>query len=115
MRPGTFNWPVQYAGDTARPWQFTIKEGEDTVDITDCQIKMQVRGCDGKPPILDLSTDDGLSIAITDAPNGMFRVGHFQNPSLPGAYSYDLQVSFPDGRVQTFLRGHYIIEGEVTK
>jgi len=115
MRPGTFDWPVQYAGDTARPLSFTILEGGEPVDITGCQIRMQVRSCLGEDPILDLSVSDGLSIAITDATNGRMRVGNYPNPQVSGAFVYDLEVTFPDGRVQTFFRGSYVIEGDVTR
>lgn len=116
MRPGTFDWPAQYAGDTARPLSFTIIEGGEPVDISNCQIKMQVRSCRaGELPILDLSSQDGVSIAITDGPNGMFRVGNYLNPVVSGAFIYDLQMTFPDGRVHTYFRGSYVIDGDVTQ
>lgn len=115
MRPGTFDWPVQYAGDTARPLSFSILEGGDPVNITGCTVRMQVRSCPGEEPILDLSSDDGLSIAITDGPGGQLRVGNYANPQVNDAFIYDLEVTFPDGRVQTFFRGSYVIEGDVTR
>lgn len=115
MRPGTFDWPPQYAGDTVRPYQFLILENDEPVAITGCTIRMQVRASQSEAPILDLSSAVGASIVITDGPNGAFRVGNFRNPQTCGSFTYDLEVTFPDGRVQTYFRGSYVIEGDITR
>lgn len=114
MRPGLYDWPPQYAGDTADALSFTIQRNSVAVDLTDASIKMQVRACAGQLPILDLSTTDGTSIVITDAINGIFRVGYHPVPTMAGAYQYDVQVTFPTGDVKTYFKGSYVIEGEVT-
>ena len=115
MRPGTFDWPPQYSGDTVSQYQFLILENGEPVSITGSTIKMQVRASRSEPPILDLSTADGVSIVITDGPNGTLRVGNFRNPEVSGAFSYDLEVTFPDGRVKTYFRGSYVIDGDITR
>lgn len=115
MLPKTFDWPAQYAGDTASTVNLIILDGEVPVDISGSLIEMQVRPASGKAPVLELSTADGLSIAITDGPNGMFRVGLHQNPETAGAFIYDIQVTFVTGRVQTYFRGSYLIEDDVTR
>ena len=114
MRPGTFDWPAQYAGDTADTIGFTVVQDDIPVVLTGAQIRMQVRASVGSAPILDLSIAGG-QIAIVDGGNGIFRVGNYLNPATPGSYIYDLEVSFPDGRVKTYFRGSYVIESEVTR
>lgn len=114
MRPGTFDWPAQYAGDTADTIGFTMVQGGVPVVITGAQIRMQVRQNAQADPVLDLSTAGG-EIAILDGENGTFRVGNYRNPSSAGSFVYDVEVTFPDGRVKTYFRGSYVIEGEVTR
>jgi len=116
MRPGIFDWPAQYAGDTAGSQSFTITRNELPIDLTGAVVRMQVRECGRPIPILSLSSAaGGTGIVIVDAPNGMIRVGYFRNPPAPGAYVYDLEVTFADGTVKTYLRGSYTIDGEVTQ
>ena len=115
MLPGTFDWPAQYAGDTAGAQSFNISRNGIPINLTGAVVRMQVRECGRPIPVLDLASNDGVSIVITDAESGMFRVGYYRNPPAPGSYVYDLEVTFPDGSVKTYLRGSYTIAGEVTQ
>lgn len=114
MRPGLFDWPPQYAGDTADTISFTVERNGEAVDLTGSSIRMQVRECVRHVPILSLSTDDGVSIVVTDGPSGKFRVGQYKIPTASGSYQYDVEVTFPDGVVKTYLKGNYVIDGEIT-
>lgn len=114
MLPGLFDWPAQYAGDTAGAQSFTIMRNGLPINLTDAVVRMQVRECGRPVPILDLTSEDGQSIVITDALAGKLRIGYYRNPPAPGSYVYDLEVTFPDGQVKTYLKGSYTIEGEVT-
>jgi hypothetical protein len=113
--PGCFDWPAQYAGDTA-PWQqFSLKLGGTPIDLTGATVSMQVRKRGNLPPIIDLSSSGGTGILITDAAGGVFRIGGFLNPNTNIVARYDIQVTFPSGDIRTFLSGSYEIHQQVTQ
>lgn len=115
MRPGLYDWPPQYAGDTGDTMAFVVLANDIPTDLTGATIKMQVRDCVSRAPVLDLSSAIGAAIVITDPTNGKFRVGYYQVPDLPGAFRYDLEITSSAGAVKTYLQGSFIIEGDVTK
>ena len=113
--PGCFDWPDQYAGDTA-PWQqFTLSENGAPIVLTDATIKMQVRIRTQTTPIIDNTSVASAGIEITDAANGVFRVGGYTNPDMNVVGEYDIEVTFPSGEVKTYLKGDYPISKQVTK
>lgn len=115
MIPGCFDWPEQYAGDTA-PWQkFTLREKGEPISLVDAVIVMQVRKHPKKAPILENTSVASAGIEILDAAGGVFRVGGYENPDVNDVYVYDIQITFPSGEVKTPLRGQYPIVGQVTK
>lgn len=114
MTPGCFDWPMQYAGDTAEWRELRISEAGAPISLTGATIKMQVMRRRGQTPLIDLTSVANDGIEITDAENGVFRVGGFANPDIEAMCVYDLEITFADGFKRTFLAGVYPIQGQVT-
>lgn len=115
MIPGCFDWPEQYAGDTAEWLNFTLHQDGEPISLVDADIRMQVRHRAGKPPVISISSIGSDGIEISEPIDGVFRVGGYVNPDIHAALIYDIEVTFPSGEVRTFLRGNYCIYGQVTK
>lgn len=114
MTPGKYNWPAQYAGDTARPWEIQILEDGNPVDLTGATVKLQARRDPQQVVLVDLSSD-GTGITITDAATGTFSVGGYALPDVQAMLTYDLQVLFPSGSITTYLTGAFPVYGQVTQ
>jgi hypothetical protein len=115
MTPGCFDWPAQYAGDTSDFEQISLTRSSGPISLVGATIQMQVRKRRGQTPLLDLTSVASAGIEITDAANGVFRVGGYANPDIEALLIYDLQVTFSDGTIKTYLEGAYPIYGQVTK
>jgi len=114
MTPGKYNWPAQYAGDTARPWEIQILEDGNIVKLTGVTVKLQARRDPQGVVLLDLSSD-GTGITITDEEEGKVRFGGYTNPDVQAMLTYDIQYHFPDGSLTTYLTGVYPVYGQVTQ
>lgn len=82
------------------------------IDLTGCSIVMQVR----RPSLLDvmLTLSVGAGLTITDAINGVFRIDS-QIIDIPVyVYKYDIQITFPNGIVKTYISGTATITEDVT-
>lgn len=115
MTPGCFDWPAQYAGDTAGWREIQLSDGDTPLSLVGATIQMQVRRARGQTPVLDLTSVGSDGIVITDAANGVFRVGGYATPDIEAMLIYDLQITFSDGTIRTLLAGSYPIYGQVTK
>lgn len=115
MTPGCFDWPTQYAGDTARYHEFVVKEGGEAVDLTGATITMQARRGRGQAALVDLTSVASAGIEITDATAGTFTIGGYSIPDIASAVlTYDVQVTFADGSKRTYIAGSYPVQGQVT-
>lgn len=100
-------------------WDFILVwkyEDGSVVDLTDCQGRMQFRRFPNAPIVLDLSTEDetlsfdpssGRIIAQVDAQT--------TSEITESSGVFDLEVTFPDGRVTRVIQGRWVLSLEVTK
>lgn len=119
MQPSEYNFKTQRAGDTFSGLRLTVtrtsNEVTTAVDLTGTTISLQVRKQACLDPIIDISTDTS-GISLEDAANGIFRIESLIVPQVDSySYIYDLQFTFPNGVVQTYLKGAFPIEGDVTE
>lgn len=118
MLPTEFNIDV-YQGDTfeltMRLKRRTALNTLDYVDLTDADVKAQVR--------LLPSTGSVAAEFATDVPDqtlegnlGMFTVSltPTQTRTLPDGW-WDVEVTFPDTKVRTYLRGTVTVLEEITR
>ena len=103
----TFTRELTYTDSTGSP-----------VNLTDAEIRMQVRATVSNQTVLvDLSTATS-GITIVDALAGSFRIQI--NAATTSAYTwkkgvYDLEVEFPTGEVRRIMEGIIEVSPEVTR
>lgn len=119
MNPGDYNFKTQRSGDTFTGVRMTAtrtsNEVTNPIDLTGAVISMQVRKQACLDPIIDISTDTG-GITLEDALNGIFRIEPLIVPQVnTHNYVYDLQFEFPNGVIQTYLKGNFPIQNDVTE
>ncbi len=117
MIPATGDLPIQYAGDTfdTAVCTATQTDSEDVttpVDLTDVAIKIQFRTKNYTSVFKTFTIDNGIT--VTDAENGIFEIDEFINGSA-GTYLYDIQFTYPDGKVRTYAKGKYIVISDTTR
>jgi hypothetical protein len=101
------------SGDTWDGLTVRLVRNDSPVDLSGATIRMQVRRTRCMPPILDISTASGIT--VTDAANGEFRI----NPTIItantfGPHDYDIEITFTDGTVRTWVSGVIDIVEDVT-
>lgn len=112
----TYNIPNTVKGDTFIGQQFTLTVNAALADLTGATIKMQVKESKEAAAAAVLTFDNASNggITITDAVNGVFDIDA-QVVDIPAkCYFYDIQITFQDGRIKTYIRGNWTIDPEVT-
>lgn len=115
MVPAVYNFPKLYEGDTHDGLSITVETTtggvSSPVDLTNVDIAMQVRSNSAGALALDLSVGSGIT--KTDATNGVFRVDAFTVPAA-GLYDYDIEFTYADGTVKTYMGGAMSVKADVT-
>jgi hypothetical protein len=111
----TYRIPPHRRGDT---WDginsITISVNGSPVNLTGSTIKMEFRQSVDYPVVLTFSTTDG-TIEFVNPANGVIRIPA-QKIEVPfTTYQYDLQVTFPNGTVKTFMSGTWEIVPDITE
>lgn len=102
-------------GDTSPAILFTVDIDGTAVDLTDCNILSQFRLSRTSPVAMELETG-GSGITITDATGGEFKIDEIDTLLLDaGTYYYDIQITFPDNTVKTWIEGTMTVLNHVTE
>ena len=96
-------------GDTFRRVTFQININEIPLDLTDGDVKMQLRKEAGGVIALE------PALTIFDAENGEFAIDEQIINILAGKYKYDIQVTTEDGNVNTWISGLFTITDDITR
>jgi hypothetical protein len=103
------NFPNHYKGDTFKNKQIIFN-----FDLTGATIKIKFKLQVNSPVAFSWLTADG-TISIIDAVNGRITMNSKIIDVAPATYIFDCQITFADGRVQTYFAGTIIIEQDITK
>ena len=115
MTPGTYNIPDHYRNDTWDGIVFTITDSNgDPIDLSSATVKMQIRRGIKSGKLEDTRTGSGQA-EVTDGPNGEITIGAYVVDYLAATYYYDVQVTFPDTSVKTYIAGTWTFIEDVTK
>ena len=111
----SYTMPPALRGDT---WSgitsITLQISGVPISLSAASIKMQLREDIDSPVILELSTANGL-IVITNPLSGVFQIPP-QIINIPfDTYNYDIQVTFPNGTVTTYIAGTWQITPDITQ
>lgn len=114
MVPARYDFPTLYEGDTHDGLSITVATtssgSTNPVDLSTVDIAMQVRTNEG---VLTLDFAVGTGITKTDAANGVFRVDAFTIPAA-GVYDYDIEFTYADSSVKTYMGGKMTVVAGVT-
>ncbi len=108
----TYNFPDAVAGDNYSDKLFEIKLNNVAADLTGAAIKMRL--FNGYYDPVELTTVNS-KIVITDAVAGKFKVVFGKISMQPAIYKYDIEITFADGTVKTWIKGNLKILADITK
>lgn len=111
----TYTIPPHRRGDT---WDginsITISVNGSPINLTNATVKMEFRQDLDAPVALTLSTTDN-SIQIINAASGIIRIPSKKIEVPFAKYYYDLQVTYPNGVVKTYMDGSWEIKPDITE
>ena len=110
-----YNFKNHIKGDTLKEIVFTMTLNEEPMDLTDVIIQSQFRKHpNSKDAVLFLTSVDNEGITITENP-GEFKINQ-QIIDIPaGDYVYDIEFTFDDGTVKTYIYGDFKVIQDITR
>lgn len=110
--PGVYTYTA-YRNDSFQD-VITIKDSADNpISLANADVKMQIRTHPDGDIKLTMTEGDGLSVG--GAGNNVITVNKILDIDNGGKYFYDLQATFTNGQVQTYMRGPFIVIEDITK
>jgi len=102
-------------GDTFEAVNFQVVKNGDDLDLTDAVIKMQLRKECGGLVILNLTSVDDAGLTIVNGALGLFKINR-QIINIPEfSYLYDIEITFSDQTVKTWLSGTFTVKCDITR
>jgi hypothetical protein len=102
-------------GDTFESVNFEVIKNSTALNLTGVIIKMQLKKECGGVPILSFTSVANAGITITNAANGLFKINK-QIINIPEFnYVYDIEITFSDGTVKTWVEGTFSIKCDITR
>lgn len=96
-------------GDTFKQTDFQINVNEVPLDLTDGQVKMQLRKEAGGVVALE------VPITIFDPTNGEFCIDEQIIDIQACTYKYDIQITQESGEVDTWISGLFVVTDDITR
>jgi hypothetical protein len=110
-----YNIPSHRRGDTwAGIGSLTIFVNSSALNLQGSDIKMEFRQSIDSPVALTLSTQTS-SIIINQTTLGLIQIPPKLIEIPFGEYFYDLQITFPNGVVKTYMSGTWEITPDITQ
>ena len=110
----TKNLRDRILNDTFRSVEFTINVDGSPVDLTGTTIATEFR-FRTKTGTVVKSVNNSAGMTITDAVNGVVEIDEFTPVTWsPDTYYYDVQITFTDGTIKTYVQGTVKILQDVT-
>jgi hypothetical protein len=102
--------------DTFDQVNFELKVNTVAKNLTGAVIRMQLRKtADDTTPALSLTSVGSAGITITSPTTGLFRINS-QIINIPVFdYEYDIEITFADATVKTYIQGIFSITQEITR
>jgi len=111
----TYTFPDHINNDTFEGAEFTMSLNAAPMNISNTNIRMQLRKSYNSDVVFDLDSADS-EIIITNGTAGLFRIPkQVIGVPLPGVYQHDIQFTFPNGDVKTYISGTWKITGDITR
>lgn len=119
---GSLNITIEQGATFSMPTQISqgglVSEGGTAVDLTGCEVRMDIRRrLTDAIPLLSLSTVSG-EIVLTDPTDGRFEATLTDEVTAAITWTsgvYDLEVETAGGQVTRYLQGKVKVTKEVTR
>jgi hypothetical protein len=102
-------------GDTFDEVEFSIQKNSVALDLTGAIIRMQLKKECGGIPILSFTSVAAAGITITNAVGGLFKINKQIININSFNYVYDIEITFADGTVKTWIEGNFLIKCDITR
>ena len=102
-------------GDTFEAVNFAVIKNAVAVDLTGATIKMQLKKECGGIPFLSLTTVSSNGLTITNATGGLFKINKQIINISEYNYLYDIEITFSNGDVKTWIEGIFTINCDITR
>jgi hypothetical protein len=109
----TYNFKVKH-GDTFTGVQFELIRNGTAIDLTGAEIRCSFVKGTIVTEQFEMSTANG-KIVITDAVEGKFKIASQIITATPGYYNYDVQITFENTDVKTYIQGTLTVEPDITQ
>lgn len=103
-------------GDTFEEVAFQLNVNGSAASLTGAVIKMQLRkNYTDTTAALSLTSVGSAGITITNASAGQFKINKQIIDIEVYNYVYDIQITFSNGEVKTYIQGGFNITNDVTR
>lgn len=109
-----YNFPDAKRGDTYNDVSFTINVNGTAQDFTGATIRMWLVNSSQQVPAADFNTTNGKLI-ITNATGGVFKTNIGIVLLDAAQYYYDIQITFANGTIKTWIEGTLTVLNDFTK
>lgn len=106
---------IHKQGDTFEAVNFQLFRNTQPIDLTGAIIKMQIRKECGSIPIISFTSVANAGITITAPLSGMFKINKQIINIAEYNYLYDIEITFSDGTVKTWIEGEFLINCDITR
>lgn len=110
----TQNFKDVFRGDSFGEKDITMLNGTTPIDLTGVLIKCQFR-LGSKIGTVAKEVSETNGIIIYDPTNGKFKFEDFIVDWTAGTYFYDVQFTFTNGKVKTYIEGFFKVIQDVTQ
>lgn len=116
MTPSTYDFKTQYKGDTFKGVRLTftktVSEVTTPLSLVNASIKMQLKRRENTESEKTFTIGDGIT--VIDAENGIIKIDPFLIRLSAFKYKYDLQITFEDGIIRTYIKGFFDVQQDIT-
>ena len=102
-------------GDTFESVNFAVVKNSVALNLTGAVIKMQLKKECGGIPILSFTTVASAGLTITNASGGLFKINKQIINIAEFNYVYDIEITFSNGDVKTWVEGNFTINCDITR
>jgi hypothetical protein len=102
-------------GDTFEAVNFEVIKNGDALDLTGAVIRMQLRKECGGIPILSFTSVASAGLTITNAASGLFKINRQIINISEFNYLYDIEITFSDQTVKTWISGSFLVQCDITR
>ena len=110
-----YNIKDQYKNDTFDGVRYTLIDidAQTPINLTDVTIKIQFR-YSSKVGKVQKEITEADGITIEDAVNGIFKIDPFIIDWAVNTYYYDIEITFTNGVVKTYVQGTLKVIQDIT-